>query len=246
MKSINRQILLIVAGFAVFAIATTVCAQPYLHSSQPRPMALRNVDMGRTFDEASSGTINEQARVPKPRIITKTEWGGGESTAPMRSHFPVSLTVHHQGSPKPLTPDQDPKRGLRNLQQYGWNDRNWPDLPYHYLLDLDGNIYEGRDSMKVGDTNTAYNPAGKLLITLMGNTDLQAPTTAQLDAMVDLMAWSADYYNIDPATVRGHMEYTPTGCPGKYLYPFVASGYLEGQIRQKIAKAYKNDSGDNR
>ncbi len=232
----TQRILLLVV---VAMVSSVSYGQPYLGSSQPRPMALRNLDMGRSFDDASSGTINEKVRVPKPEIISKTEWGGGESSGTMRSHFPSSLTVHHQGSPRPLSPDDDPQQGLRNLQKWGWSDRGWPDLPYHYLLDLDGNIYEGRDVMKVGDTNTAYNPAGKLLITLMGNTDIQAPTKAQLDSMVDLMAWASDYYNIDPATVRGHMEYTPTGCPGKYLYPFVVSGFFEGQIRQKIAEAYR-------
>lgn len=218
-------------------------AQPYLHSSKPRPMALSNKPMGRTFGPETSGTINESTRVPKPTIITKTEWGGGESSGTMRSHFPVSLTIHHEGSPRPLTPDRDPKQLLRNLQIYGWREKSWPDLPYHYLIDLDGNIYAGRDVMKVGDTNTAYNPAGKVLVTLMGNTDIQAPTTAQLESMVALLAWASDHFNIDPGTIRGHMEYTSTACPGKYLYPFVASGFLEGQVRSAIAKAYRGGGG---
>ena len=130
---------------------------------------------------------------------------------------------HHEGSPRPLTPDRDPKEILRNLQKYGWREKNWPDLPYHLLIDLEGNIYEGRDIMKVGDTNTAYNPAGKLLIVVMGNTNVQAPNEKQLDSMTKLLAWASDYYNIDPATIRGHMEYTSTACPGKYLYPFSSS-----------------------
>ncbi len=228
-----------VAIVAALALAPTAAnAQPFLDSSHPRPMARKKMDIGRTFGPDTSGTINTQAKVPKPTIVTKTEWGGGESSGTEKSHFPSSLTVHHEGSPKPLTPDMDPKQKLRNLQIYGWNDRKWPDLPYHYLIDLEGNIYEGRDVMKVGDTNTAYDPSGKLLVTLMGNTAIQAPTKAQLDSMVNVMAWAADYYNIDPATIKGHMEYTPTGCPGKYLYPFVASGYFEGEVRRKIAEAY--------
>ncbi len=126
-------------------------------------------------------------------FISKGDWGGGESSGTMRVHFPVSLTVHHEGSPKPLTPGQDPKTLLQNLQKYGWNHKDWADLPYHFLIDLQGNIYEGREPMNAGDTNTKYDPAGKLLVTIMGNTNIQAPTRAQLDAMVNLMAWGADY-----------------------------------------------------
>jgi len=226
---------------ATLLIAT---AQPgafagkYLPSTQEHPMALRALDMGRTFGPETSGTINPHPRVAKPAIISKAQWGGGESSGTMKSHFPVSLTVHHEGSPRPLTADKDPKKLLQGLQQYGWREKQWPDLPYHYLLDLDGNIYAGRDPMKVGDTNTAYDPAGKLLITLMGNTEIQAPTKAQLDSMVALMAWLADYYNIDPATIKGHMDYTSTDCPGKYLYPYVSSGYFEGEVRRAIHEAY--------
>lgn len=240
MKFAGRTAAVMVLGMAI----SQGVAQPYLPSNQPRPMALATKAMGREFGAQTSGTINKNPRVAKPAIISKTEWGGGESSGTMRSHFPVSLTIHHEGSPRPLTPDRDPKLILRNLQAYGWREKNWPDLPYHYLIDLEGNIYEGRDVMKVGDTNTAYNPAGKVLVTLMGNTDIQAPTTAQLDSMVAVLAWASDYFNIDPGTIRGHMEYTSTACPGKYLYPFVASGYLEGQVRSAIAKAYqgKGDS----
>lgn len=238
MKSLSRNVWAAVAACGAMCVAAPVWAQPFPDSSHPRPMALRNLDMGRSFGPETSGTLNQNAKVPKPRVISKAEWGGGESSGTMKSHFPVSLTVHHEGSPHILTPDKDPKVLLQNLQKYGWNQKNWPDLPYHFLVDLDGNIYEGRDPMKVGDTNTSYNPAGKLLVTMMGNTALQAPNEKQLQAMVDIMAWAADYYNIDPATIKGHMEYTQTACPGKYLYPFVASGFFEGQVREKIAKAY--------
>lgn len=230
--------------FLLTALDQPAYAQPFLDSSHARPMGLKTLDMGRTFGPETSGTINKSAKVSKPTIISKQEWGGGESSGTMVTHFPVSLTIHHEGSPKPLRPGDDPKRLLQNLQRYGWTQKAWPDLPYHFLIDLDGNIYAGRDPMKVGDTNTKYDPAGKLLCTFMGNTEIQAPTKAQLDGMVNLLAWASDFYNIDPATIKGHMEYTPTGCPGKYLYPFVASGYFEGQVREKLAEAYGKKGSD--
>ncbi len=235
---------------ALALAASTVCigvsaqAQPYLDSSHPRPMSLESLNMGRSFGPDTSGTINSNAKVAKPQIISKTEWGGGESSGTMQKHFPVSLTVHHEGSPKPLTPSQDPKKLLQNLQKYGWSQKAWPDLPYHFLIDLEGNIYEGRDAMMVGDTNTSYDPAGKLLITMMGNTNIQVPTKHQIDAMTNLMAWASDYYNINPATIKGHLEYTQTACPGKYLYPYVASGFFEGEVRRVIGEAYKGNASE--
>lgn len=199
---------------------------------------MRNVAFGRTFDDSTSGTINPSPRVPKPKIISKAEWGGGESSGTMKSHFPVRLTFHHEGSPKPLTPGEDPKRLLQNLQKYGWAQKNWPDIPYHFLIDLDGNIYEARNVLKVGDTNTKYDPAGHLLISVMGNYERQAANEKQLMAICDLMAWASDYFNINPESLRGHQEYADTDCPGKYLYPFVVSGFFEGEVRKRIHDAY--------
>ena len=34
---------------------------------------------------------------------------------------------------------------MRGLQSWGAAERNWWDVPYHFLLDLEGGIYEGRD-----------------------------------------------------------------------------------------------------
>ena len=59
-----------------------------------------------------------------------------------------------------------PVRRLRNLQSWGARDRNWWDLPYHFLLGLDGSIFEGRDYRFMGETNTAYDPGGHFLISV--------------------------------------------------------------------------------
>jgi hypothetical protein len=183
----------------------SVNARVYLTSDSPRAMALRNQPMGRSFDENTSGKINPAPRVPKPRILTKAEWGGGEGTTTlMRSHFPTSITLHHTGDAKPLTHDVDPAKLLRAIQQWGWRDKHWPDLPYHYLIDLDGNIYQGRDPLKVGDTSTTYDPTGHLLVSVIGNYMLQAPNEKQLESIIDLFAYLCDLYNINPETLRGH------------------------------------------
>jgi hypothetical protein len=233
---------LILAGFLVGTLChhggSVALAGPYLSSEVPLPMARRTMPLGRAFDAATSGAENATPRVPKPPIISKAAWGGQESSGTMKGHFPTLLTLHHEGSPKPLTPDRDPKVLLQNLQKWGWSAKGWADIPYHFMVDLEGRIYECRDIMKAGDTATTYDPTGHLLVTAMGNYDLQTPTEKQLSAICDLMAWACDKYNIDPATLRGHLEYAQTACPGKYLYPYLASGFIEGEVRLRIARAY--------
>lgn len=232
----SRPVIAITA--AILALTSICGAQPYPSSDYVRPMALRSLELGRKFDESTAGKVNPSPRVPKPRIITKAEWGASPTTAPMQSQFPNRLTFHHEGTAKALKGTEDVPKLLRDLQKWGAEAKGWPDIPYHFMVDLNGNIYEARDALKRGDTNTTYSTAGHLLVCAMGNYELQVATEKELSAIADLMAWLSDYYNIDPATLRGHMEYASTQCPGKYLYPYVASGFLEGEIRKRIRKAY--------
>jgi hypothetical protein len=202
-------------------------------------MALRQLGFGRDFGRDTIGHTNPAPKVSKPRIISKAEWGGGESSGTMKRHFPVRLTIHHEGSAKPLTLDKDPRQLLQNLQKWGWREKGWADIPYHYLIDLSGNIYEARDPLAAGDTSTTYDPTGHLLVSVMGNYEIQAPNELQLDAMCNLLAWLSDYYNVSPETLAGHMEYYDyTACPGKYLAPYVMSGFLEGEVRKRLRSAY--------
>jgi hypothetical protein len=231
---------LVAAAFLCAALMVTVPARSttITLSARQRPMVTSRDNCGRDFPREQSGLVNPAARVPKPRIITKAEWGGQESSGSMKQHRPQRITLHHEGSPKPLSPQDDPRRLLRNLQAWGFREKGWADIPYHFLLDLDGNIYAARDPMKVGDTNTTYDPTGHLLVTLMGNYELQMPTQKQLDALCDFLAWLCDYYNIDPATIACHREYALTACPGKYFAAYVLSGYIEAEVRHRIRAAY--------
>lgn len=221
-------------------------AQPSDAAETTPALALRGLKLGRSYDAGAGGRINPSPRVPKPRIITKTEWGGLESSGTMRSHFPERLTLHHVATAKPLTPQDDPTTKLLAIQKWGNREKGWADLPYHFLIDLEGKIYEGRDVMKVGDTSTKYDPAGHFLVSMIGNYELQAPNEKQLAAIADLMAWGSDYFNIDPSTIAGHRDHVAgTQCPGRFVYPYVTSGFLEGEVRRRISTAYApGDEGE--
>src|SRR5438477_4564533 len=116
------------AAWLCLGMILPATARQFGTSDDIRPMALRNMPFGRSFDDSTSGTINPNPRVPKPRIISKTEWGGWESTGTMKSHFPVRLTFHHEGG-NVLKPGDDPKKLLRNLQNWGLREKHWPDIP---------------------------------------------------------------------------------------------------------------------
>lgn len=77
------------------------------------------------------------------------------------------ITIHHGG--ELYDEDKDTYQYLKNLQSCSRSARKWMDLPYHYIIDRKGKIFEGRPLDYRGDTNTSYDPTGHALILLLGN-----------------------------------------------------------------------------
>jgi len=162
----------------------------------------------------------------------------GDATYRLRvPHRIHTITLHHSGSPQPLRPEEDPVVKLRGLQSWGQSDRNWWDVPYHFLIDLQGRIYEGRDYRYMGETNTRYDPSGHLLISVLGNYDLQQPTPAQIEAITKLMTWGAAEFGVPTSRIYGHGDMTETSCPGRYLKPYLDDGTFRNAVFARLNAA---------
>lgn len=178
-----------------------------------------------------------------PRQIAESDSAGGAAMRLRIRHNITHITLHHEGDAQPLKLDDDVVRKLRGLQSWGASDRNWWDVPYHFLLDLRGNIYEGRDYHFMGETNTTYDPSGHFLITAIGNYEKQEPTQAQLDAIADLMAWAVSEFNVSLDNIKGHYNYADTDCPGKNLRKYLEDGTFRRLVQERIDRKRSN-SGD--
>jgi len=162
---------------------------------------------------------------PKPRIHARAEWGAGPSGAADEPD-PVKLRiiVHHTA-----TAVTDAERAMNDAQGleaakeemravYDEHVRveGWSDIGYHYVIDWQGRIFEGRPVELLGAHSESHNPQS-IGIALMGNLQEQPPTDAQLRALHDLTDWLLDVYAISPEHVEGHHHYNSTACPGKFL-----------------------------
>ena len=181
-------------------------------------------------------TTRELPRAIEPTVMRVSEWGGTPvNEALARRHTIDRITLHHQGVAFPR--DRDPRQYLRDLQSWSRKTKNWIDVPYHYVIDLDGRIYEGRDIRFSGDTNTSYDPSGHALIEVVGNFEAVEPNSAQLDAVVNLMALLATRYHVPVDAIRGHRDVAPdTECPGKNLYRYLENGYFHTLVRARMAR----------
>ena len=171
-------------------------------------------------------------------VIPVSGWGGelvDMTKTSARRHVPKFITLHHGGVA--FLRDKDPKQYLRNLQSWSRGTRLWADIPYHYLIDLDGNVYQGRDVNYAGDTNTEYDPSGHALIVVLGNFEEVDPNVAQLDAVTATMTMLATRFNIAPDKIAGHKDVSAqTVCPGKALYPYLQNGYFQRQVADRLQR----------
>ena len=172
-----------------------------------------------------------------PVELVHSPVAGGATQRLRIPHDIRQITLHHIGSPEPLMPDDDPAEKLQGLQSWGQAERNWWDVPYHFLIDLDGRIYEGRDYRYMGETNTSYDPRGHLLISVIGNYNRQEATPEQIDAITDLMAWATVEFGVSPDAISGHSDWAKTNCPGRHLQKYLDDGTFVDGVRQRLDEA---------
>lgn len=119
-----------------------------------------------------------------------------------------TLVVHHSALSQ--------RDGPREIQRMHLKDKGYADIGYHFVIDGQGAIYEGRPinvrGAHVGGFNT-----GSVGVCLMGNFETESPTRAQLNSLMELGALLRDGYGI--THLAGHHDFRNqnTVCPGKHL-----------------------------
>jgi len=199
-----------------------------------RTLVVITVAINLYYFAGCSSSKEFSARTTEEQIMSVQQWGGTPANDSLgKKHLITHITLHHQGEPFPK--GKDPIQYLRNLQNWSRREKKWIDIPYHYIIDLDGKIYEGRNINYAGDTNTEYDPTGHALIEVVGNFEEVEPNEEQLDATVNLMTLLAIKFNVLADSIRGHKDYSSkTVCPGKNLYPYLENGYFKEKVENKV------------
>jgi N-acetylmuramoyl-L-alanine amidase-like protein len=156
-----------------------------------------------------------------PQILARQAWGAKPAIeARMSAQTPLEIVIHHTGVRKKAKLSLEKK--LRGLQDYSLGAKRWGDVPYHFYIDAQGRIGEGRDLAFAGDTNTRYDVRNRIQLVVEGDFEQETPGDAQIVALRDLVEWLRAKYGIAGAKVVGHGDLAQTDCPGKSLKPFLA------------------------
>jgi hypothetical protein len=180
------------------------------------------------------GLLAGCATTNSPAIVPRAAWGWTDSGARLPQHTIEKITIHHGGVA--FADDRDPAEYLRALQKWSRAEKQWMDIPYHYVIDLDGVIYEARPIEFPGDTNTTYDTRSHALIEVLGNYDERQLSDAQFEALARLSAHLAATYSVAPGDIRGHRDYAPgeTTCPGDSVYRRLEDGSLLRRVRELL------------
>lgn len=201
---------------------------------------------GPTAEEAAS--VSVQSVPGDPPIIPRSGWGAderlrfrsdGSEIWPRLYRTPKKFFIHHTATSNNIS---DPAAVVRAVYYYHAVTRGWGDIGYHFLVDHQGRIYEGRYGgeqnlqLPAGGHVYGYNYSsdGMLVgISVLGNFQ-EIPVPAPVEASVtNLLAARAARYGIAPQgsgyyidrwfnNIAGHRDagsqFGSTTCPGNYLY----------------------------
>lgn len=163
--------------------------------------------------------------------ICKEAWGAAPERPGFVPHTIERLTVHHTAV-RLDSNTQAPGRARQHQRFH--QDSGWPDLAYHFLVDADGNVYEGRPLDYRGDTFTSYDPTGHFLVVCEGNFDEHTVPDLQLAGLADVLAFGAAAFAVEPATISGHRDWASTTCPGAALAPLIDNGTVQSMVVDRL------------
>lgn len=194
----------------------------------------------------------EPTRIRGVRYFSRPAWGADESkrykdgvvNSPEQYYPFQTITVHHTDTPNG---DSDPAATIRAMYEYHAITLDWGDIGYHFLIDEEGNVYEGRYSGEDGapafdeDGNlvTAFHTSGfnsgNLGIALLGNLTDRGPSVAAKASLIRLIKALCRFKGLDPRArttfvnpvngvtkevpvISGHRDWLATECPGQTMY----------------------------
>ncbi len=196
-------------------------------------------------------------------IITREEWGADESYRTWKPDYitPSTFIIHHTAGGDGLPNSEATMRGI-----YYWHAvvLGWGDIGYNYVIDQEGNIYEGRyggdgvigahayNSHK--DINYNEHSVGISIMGCFESTDGACSTVHDFDSTIqnsltDLIAAKAKEFSIDPLgknvieeqslkNILGHRDVDYTYCPGDIIHDKLKT------IRNKVNEKYKSLNED--
>jgi hypothetical protein len=169
-----------------------------------------------------------------PAVVRRSQWGANEALrrgAPRFMDVVEKVIVHHTATNNDVIDWAGQVRQICDFELAN----GYEDIAYHFLVDPNGVVYEGRYARDYApdEIPDGADGSGRLVhgghainhnsrtvgIALLGDYTKTDVSPAMLDAVVAVIAWLCDRYRIDPlgasnyATASGAVEHLDNICP---------------------------------
>lgn len=186
------------------------------------------------------------------QLLTRTNWHCPASSFKAKANAGRinHLIVHHTATANDA---QDWPAVVRTIWNFHAVTNGWRDVGYHYLIDPNGVIYEGRaGGDNVAGIHFSCANTGTMGIAMLGNFLSTAPTAAAIQSLEKLLAQKCEQLQLDPLGqsfhtstrmklphIAGHQDANQspaasvckgTHCPGDALYALLPT------IRNTVAQ----------
>jgi hypothetical protein len=161
---------------------------------------------------------------PVSGVIARREWTG---TGPIMSLInPMNgidrITIHHSAVISAgVRAKSDAARMLSSIRSTHVS-KGWADIGYHYIIDPQGNIWEGRP-VKYQGAHVKENNEHNLGIMCMGDFDQERPSSAMLATLDGFVADRMRALRVPLSRVYTHQEIRVTECPGRSLQGYMVA-----------------------
>jgi peptidoglycan hydrolase-like protein with peptidoglycan-binding domain len=199
-----------------------------------------------------------------PTIITRKQWGADESLrgSTTLNATVKAITIHHTASSNDYTAATAAAQ-IRGIYAYDTKGLGWSHIAYNFLVDKFGRVYEGRAgsiTQAVRGAHAMGFNTNTMGVAALGNYETTPAPAVMVDSLAKVAGWKLSQYGVDPtatttltsaggtgakfaagvvatlSTINAHRDSSYTACPGKNLFPMMAT------IRSKAALYAKYSS----
>ncbi len=173
--------------------------------------------------------IAEPEPAPKPPVAPATDWYVPRTTwaaqpidtSNIEPMGPIwRLTIHHSGETRDA---QSPAPGELRFFERAHKAKGWACIGYHFIIDRDGTVYEGRPLKFQGAHAVGDNNKGNIGVCLIGNFDDTPVPNEQKAALLSVLNRLCVQYRIGRDQIFGHQHFKITDCPGRNLQALVVA-----------------------
>jgi len=176
-----------------------------------------------------------QRTVVRPTILPHSLWGGELPSGTFRSQTPCHIAiieerVRHKDSSEDTS-------YLVKQQTKATKELAWGEVPWHFYIDADGNIYEGRaQESQSPRLQERLEPDGWLFISFLNDFCVMPPSEKEIDSLIQLSCWLCEKYKIPGDQVHSGREVQESLAPGKLLQGYFDQGIIQGRVEAILAQ----------